>query len=47
MEAEEYGGDPAAGAAAAERELKEALEGLAQHLFGSGTEARHWPVKHP
>ena len=38
LEPEEYGGDPAAGAAAAERELKELLEGLAQHLFGSGTE---------
>ena len=38
LDPEEYGGDPAAGAAAAERELKEMLEGLAQHLFGSGTE---------
>ena len=38
MEPGEYGGDPAAGAAAAERELKQMLEGLAQHLFGSGTE---------
>ena len=38
LEPEEYGGEPAAGAAAAERELKELLEGLAQHLFGSGTE---------
>lgn len=46
LEPEEYGGDPAAGATAAERELKEALEGLAQHLFGSGTEVRYWPVKH-
>ena len=40
LEPEEYGGDPAAGAAAAERELKQMLEGLAQHLFGSGTEVR-------
>lgn len=40
LEPEEYGGDPAAGAAAAERELKQLLEGLAQHLFGSGTEVR-------
>ncbi|KAK9839299.1 hypothetical protein WJX81_006553 [Elliptochloris bilobata] len=40
LEPDEYGGDPAAGAAAAERELKELLEGLAQHLFGSGTECR-------
>ena len=40
LETEEYGGDPAAGAAAAERELKQLLEGLAQHLFGSGTKVR-------
>jgi len=40
LEPEEYGGDPATGAAAAERELKQMLEGLAQHLFGSGTEVR-------